>query len=569
MLQAINYEDMGVVDEFMCGTSLVGSAPTTGLWPAKCTPATMSVGELHDTARRERSQAARAIETDPSMVQTVWEQTLAEVQSGLLIGPMELDQVPPHIPLSKRFGIKQGAKTRCVDDFTRSGINSCAQVSESPKPHTIDIIASLGLSLMRHGPAGASWKVRADDLSGACRQCAVHPDSLQFSYILVAVPGENRSVAFQMRAVPFGSVRSVHAFLRVAHSLWAIATSEFLVPWTSYFDDFVTFSDSNEQVSVDVSVRFMLKLLGWHLGELGDKAPPFSGSVNALGVSIDVSSMGEGKIPTDNTANRKLEISSVISSVIEGRRLPRADALRLRGRLQFASGQLFVRLAKKALSIVNGHAYSSKNATLDAETISALRLYLSRLESQRPRAVHRSISQVFFIFTDACFEPDSSSVKAGIGAVLADASAKVALGDVLVNDINKSQRKTVIFELELFAILCAVIGWKQFVTSCAMVVNTDNDAVRDCLISCSMSSSNARPIPDLCLKVEFESSFNAWMSRVPTDSNIADAPSRGDCELLHSLGASKTEINVEMVWNDVQEFQMSGGGNDQQRSSPH
>ena len=118
----------------------------------------------------------------------MWEQTLAEVQSGFLIGPIELDQVPPHIPLCKRFGIKQGAKTRCVDDFTRSGINSCAEVSESPKPHTIDIIASLGLSLMRHGPAGASWKVRTYDLSGTYRQCAVHPGSLQFSYILVAVP---------------------------------------------------------------------------------------------------------------------------------------------------------------------------------------------------------------------------------------------------------------------------------------------------------------------------------------------------------------------------------------------
>ena len=251
MLAAINYEDMGVVDEFMCGTSLVGAAPATGLWPAKFTPATMSVGELHDTARRERAQA---IDMDASMVQTVWEQTLAEVQARFLIGPIELDDVPAHIPLSKRFGVKQGAKTRCVDEFTRSGINSCAQLSKSPKPHTVDIIASLGLSLVRHSPAGASWKVRAYDLSGAYRQCAVHPDSLQFSYILVAVPGENRSVAFQMRALPFGSVRSVHALLRVAQSLWAIATSEFLVPWTSYFDDFVTFADSNEQVSVTVLV---------------------------------------------------------------------------------------------------------------------------------------------------------------------------------------------------------------------------------------------------------------------------------------------------------------------------
>ena len=230
-----------------------------------------------------------------------------------------------------------------------------------------------------------------------------------------------------MRALPFGSVRSVHAFLRVAHCLWAMATSEFLVPWTNYFDDFVTFADSNEQVSVDASIRFLLKSLCWRFAEFGDKTPPFGELVNALGVSIDVPSMGAGKILIDNTANRKSEISSVISSVIDGGRLPRAEALRLRGRgrLQFASGQLSGRLAKKALSIVTEHAYCSKNATLDVETISALKLYRSCLESQRPRAVHRSISQVFLIFTDACFEPDSSSVKAGIGAGLVDLSGKV------------------------------------------------------------------------------------------------------------------------------------------------
>ena len=105
--------------------------------------------------------------------------------------------------------------------------------------------------------------------------------------------------------------------------------------------------------------------------------------------------MGAGKILIDDTANRKSEFSSVISAVIDGGRLPRAEALRLRGRLQFASGQLFGRLAKKALSIVTEHAHCSKNATLDDETTSALKLYRTCLESQRPRAVHRSISNVF------------------------------------------------------------------------------------------------------------------------------------------------------------------------------
>ena len=110
---------------------------------------------------------------------------------------------------------------------------------------------------------------------------------------------------------------------------------------------------------------------------------------------------------------------------------------------------------------------------------------------------------------------------------------------------------------------CAVICWKQYVTNCAIVIYTDNDAVRDCLISCNTSSGNARPILDLYLKVEFESSFNAWMSRVPTDSNVADAadaPFRGDYQSLLSVGASRADVNVDLVWNDLQEFQMHWGG---------
>ena len=159
--------------------------------------------------------------------------------------------------------------------------------------------------------------------------------------------------------------------------------------------------------------------------------------------------------------------------------------------------------------------------------------------------------------------------------MLADACGRlthffsVILEDDLVNDTNKSGRKKVSFELELFAILCAVIYWRQYVTNCARVIYTDNDVAGDCLISCNTSSGNARPILDLDLKVEFEASFNAWMSRVPTDSNFADDPSRGDCESLMSIGVSRTEVNVDLVWNDVQEFQLHGGGNGQQRCSPH
>lgn len=46
----------------------------------------------------------------------------------------------------------------------------------------------------------------------------------------------------------------------------------------------------------------------WNLSQAKDKAPPFSNQVNALGVSIDISSMGDGKLLIDNTIGRKSEI---------------------------------------------------------------------------------------------------------------------------------------------------------------------------------------------------------------------------------------------------------------------
>ena len=141
VVTSIGYEDMGVVDQLMHGSSLVGAAPATGLWPSKNTPATMSVDDLYDTAKHERTQGVKVIDMDDEMLQSVWSQTLGEVQAGFLTRPIDLQDVPGHIPLSKRSGVRQGAKIRCVDDFSRSRINGCEQVSESPKPHKVDIIA--------------------------------------------------------------------------------------------------------------------------------------------------------------------------------------------------------------------------------------------------------------------------------------------------------------------------------------------------------------------------------------------------------------------------------------------
>ena len=45
-------------------------------------------------------------------------------------------------PLSHQPEVWSGVKTRCVDDYTRSSVNLAVQVTESPKPHTIDMLSA-------------------------------------------------------------------------------------------------------------------------------------------------------------------------------------------------------------------------------------------------------------------------------------------------------------------------------------------------------------------------------------------------------------------------------------------
>ena len=54
LLEEHEYPDMPVVDELLEGTNLIGETDTTGLWPAKFVPATMSEIELYELGARER-----------------------------------------------------------------------------------------------------------------------------------------------------------------------------------------------------------------------------------------------------------------------------------------------------------------------------------------------------------------------------------------------------------------------------------------------------------------------------------------------------------------------------------
>ena len=114
-----------------------------------------------------------------------------------------------------------------------------------------------------------------------------------------------------------------------------------MVTSTNYFDDFAALASVGEASSVDHTVKSLFPLLGWKFAEDGSKTPPFSDTLNAQGIRLDVSELHLGKVSIDNTEARRVELADLIEHILQSGELKKMDALKLRGRMQFAAGQLF------------------------------------------------------------------------------------------------------------------------------------------------------------------------------------------------------------------------------------
>ena len=70
-----------------------------------------------------------------------------------------------------------------------------------------------------------------------------------------------------------------------------------------------------------------------------------------------------------------------------------------------------------------------------------------------------------------------------------------------------------------------------------------------------------KKVPILCaiLQLEFELKWNAWFSRVPTESNIADEPSRGQIKALLDKAVHQQHVDQRTLWDQTLEFATRGG----------
>jgi len=241
---------------------------------------------------------------------------------------------------------------RLIDDFSESSVNQSVTVSETPVLHTIDVACALISKLFTtaaHLGAHTELVVRTFDLSSAYRQIALNEEGRSVAYIRVFNPETGRWSLFQILVLPFGAIRSVHVFLRVARAIWWLGVVGCTIPWSSFFDDYIVFSVPALAKSTELSVAALFNLLGWIFAQEGRKCVPFNSTCEALGVVLDLSESSSALAKVYNTQSRVAEIKAEIERILDKGWISQVEAQKLRGRMQFADAQIFGRTERGVL----------------------------------------------------------------------------------------------------------------------------------------------------------------------------------------------------------------------------
>ena len=228
LLHDIEYEDQGVFDEVVSGTDLTGQVPLTGIFPQTFKPAATAPEMVRRDAQHTRTRVISGVKSQGCVDKQGATPTRHEVEAKWASDAVPLSELDSEASISRRFGLTHGSgedtKTRLIDDLSDSAINKAVQVCESPQPHTTDVLACLLLecleSFPRSGLSGRSYNLKA-----AYRQLGLSKEALKDSYVAFHDHESSRPAIHQLLALPFGATRSVHSFLRVTHSVWALGCS--------------------------------------------------------------------------------------------------------------------------------------------------------------------------------------------------------------------------------------------------------------------------------------------------------------------------------------------------------
>ena len=352
--------------------------------------------------------------------------------------------------------------------------------------------------------------------------------SLKWARLAVFCPADRQTHCFQQFSLPFGAKASVVAFLRCARLIqWLGLQLSLMV--TCYFDDYVCVSSPQLSKNSEMTFETILELLGWKYDKSGDKADSMTSEVSALGVQLDLSRTGDGVLLVSNTEKRKSDLCRLMSETLTRGTLTSSEAASLRGRLGFAEGQLFGRAIRKLINVLGSHVLQPQaKKNLPEATKIALERVAERISDAAPRMVDTQTNEVYFMFTDACFDNETKS--GGIGGVLIGPTGSVVswfssvVDHHLCNSFMDENQEQAIGELKAFAVYVGLKLWT--LSSRHVVCFVDNEGARYLILRGYSGNKTLDRIVHGVSLIEEDHCIFSWYARVASEANVADHPSR-------------------------------------------
>ena len=110
--------------------------------------------------------------------------------------------------------------------------------------------------------------------------------------------------------------------------------------------------------------------------------------------------------------------------------------------------------------------------------------------------------------------------------------------------INKAQLANPITLLEGLAVV-VLTTWASLLKRSHVVSFNDDECVLGSFLGCKSSQDVFCPILSALVSWEDKHQTHPWFDYVPSEANIADPPSRGDCQSL--VGVSRVAVKEEDI----------------------
>ena len=564
LLQHCGYPDVQVIDDIIKGLALTGTLPSSGVYPEKLRPATITVEQLRNGARwTRRGLLERVLSSgDPELDETIWKEAIEEKDKGWLDGPYSEEQLlellKGEFVVSRRFGLRQGPKCRAIDDFSESLVNASVLTTEKIELMGVDDFVAIvkcimegirpdgsvkftladGTVLCGRLPFGVSvekakaWVGKTFDLKSAYRQLATRPEEAWATVVAVFSPTDNCAKMFVQRALPFGAVGSVFGFNRASRALWAALTYWLRVVVTCFYDDFPAAEPESSCTACEIAIRSFFITLGWTLSLEEKKNKRYEPTFDMLGVVVNFGRLPEDILSIDNKPSRISEINDLIDDALMRKRCPAPLTAEIKGKSQFAANQFFGRVALGPLHQMSIHQFRCHSGIAGQAFRKALFDFKALLNSGVPRQLTFFGEQrPVLVFSDgACEGLDRNVVS--VGSVFVDTADMktwmfgAAVPDKLVEFWKSTGNVQTIGQAELLPVLLARIAFQEKMRHRRCFIFADNESARQCLIKGHSDSVASELIVRQLVALESTTQSWIWYSRVPSLSNPSDGPSR-------------------------------------------